>query len=109
MDDIELARAFVTYATIKKQLADLEELIQKAVLEKGESVKLAGITASYYKPAVDVDYEKAARSAMPEDFDLLPYSTIKTVVRWKDVCDVVKADTGLAEFREEKPARVVIK
>lgn len=107
MNDIELAKLFVEYSETKAKLAELAMYIETAVLEKGESVKLAGITASFYKPSIDTDYETAAKSVMPDDFDLLPYSSIKPTVRWKDVCEVLVADVGL--FITEKPARVVIK
>jgi hypothetical protein len=107
MNDIELAKLFVEYSETKDKLDDLAQEIYDAVIEKGETVKLAGVTATYYKPALEVDYESAAKSILPDYFDILPYSRTITKVRWKDICEYLEADTGA--FTTEMPARVVIK
>jgi hypothetical protein len=107
MNDIELAKLFVEYSETKAKLDELAMYIETAVLEKSETVKLAGVTATYYKPSMDVDYETAAKSILPDYFDILPYSNIITKVRWKDICEYLEADTSL--FTTQKPARVVIK
>lgn len=109
MDEIELTQLFVQYAETQKKLSELKAKIEAQVLDIGESRKIAGVTATYYQPTVDIDYEAAAKSVMPNDFDTLPFSTVKTTIRWKDVCEAVGADTIFLEYATEKPARVVIK
>jgi hypothetical protein len=77
------------------------------VLEIGETRKIAGVTATYYKPSHETpDYEGAAKSAMPADFDLSPFQTTSVSTSWKSVCDslfVIPAEGA------EKPARVTVK
>jgi len=107
MNDIELTQLFIDYATCKKALLILDACIQAEILQRAETVKIAGVTASYFKASTGTpQYEQAARAAMPSDFDLLAYSSISTTVSWKTVCEVlgIKAPAG-----EEKPAKVVIK
>lgn len=107
MDEIELTQLFVEYAECNKKMAELKHKIEMAILERGETVKIAGVTASYYKPAFEKpDYEAAAKTFMPPDFDLAPFSTVTTSVRWKDVCEALSI---VASPSEEKPARVVVK
>ena len=107
MNEIELTQLFVEYAECNKRMAELKSKIESAVLERGETVKIAGVSASYYKSSFETpDYQRAAKSAMPDGFDLSPFSTTTTVVRWKEVCDnlAIEVATG-----PEKPARVVVK
>jgi len=107
MNEIELTQLFVEYAECNKKMAELKSKIESAVLERGETVKIAGVSASYYKPSFETpDYQHAAKSAMPENFNLAPFSTTTTVVRWKEICDSLFI---IVANGPEKPARVVVK
>lgn len=107
MNEIELTQLFVEYAETTKKSAELKAKIEAAVLERGETTKIAGVTASYYKPSFETpDYESAACEVIPEDFDYSPFSTITTSIRWKEICEHVGV---VAPVGKEKPARVVVK
>lgn len=107
VNEVELAQLFVKFAELRDQIAGIEEKIKAAVLEIGESRKIAGVTATYYKPSHETpDYEGAARSHGLDGFDLSPYTTTTVIVSWKSVCDALFITP--AEGRE-KPARVTVK
>lgn len=107
MDDLELASLFIKYAACKKEAALLQAEIEVAVLDRGETTKIAGVTASYYKASFGTpDYEGAARQAMPDDFDVSPYTNTTVSVSWKPICEALGV---VAPPGEEKPARVVVK
>lgn len=109
MDEIELTKLFVEYADLKKRLEVLRSETEAAVNLVGETRKIAGVTATYYKSGFEMpDYEKAAKENMPVDFDWLPYTytTITSTTRWKDVCEVLKI---IVPMGAEKPARVIVK
>jgi hypothetical protein len=107
MDEIELTELFVSYSKAMKVMAELKTKIEAAVLERGETVKIAGVTATYYKPSFETpDYENAAKAAVPEGFDYVPFSTVTTSVRWKEVCEAIGV---AAPAGKEKPARVVVR
>jgi hypothetical protein len=107
MDEIELTQLFVKYAEAKRAMEEWRAKIEAAVLEIGETRKIAGVTATYYKPSHETpDYEGAAKSAMPDDFDISPFSTTTTSVSWKSVCDALFI---IPAEGKEKPARVAIK
>jgi hypothetical protein len=107
MDEIELTELFVSYSKAMKVMAELKTKIEAAVLERGETVKIAGVTATYYKPSFETpDYESAACAVIPEDFDYSPFSTVTTSIRWKEICESVGV---VAPAGKEKPARVVVK
>lgn len=87
MDAIELTQLFVEAAETRKRLAEVESAITAAVLEMGETQKIAGVKATYYKPGFTTpNYEAAARANLPDYYDLEPYTTVRTSVKWKDVC-----------------------
>ena len=107
IDEIELTQYFIEYAKTNQRLAELRKLIEGAVLDIGETRKIAGVTATYYKPSHETpDYEGAARRVMPLNFDLTPFSTTTVTVSWKSVCESLFATP---EEGAEKPARVVVK
>ncbi len=107
MDEIELTKLFVEYADVKKRAEELKEEIEAAVYDIGETRKIAGVTATYYKPGFEMpDYAAVARTNMPADFDLIPYTTITSTTRWKEVCGYLGLETPPGA---EKPARVVVK
>jgi len=106
IDDVALARLFTEYAATKEYLQRLEAQIQAAVLERGESVKIAGVTAKYMKAGFETpDYQVAAQAAMPHGFDLSPFQTVTTSTKWAAVC----AHLGIEVPQgAEKPARVLV-
>lgn len=110
MNDIQLAELFVKRASLAEEMAKIDDEITKAVLAKGESVKIAGVTATYYKPGFETpDYESAVRVLNPDIESLTvfkDYSTTKVTTKWKELCEFlgIKAASG-----SPKPARVVIK
>jgi len=106
MNDLELTQLFLDYAESKKKTEELRQRIVAAVLEKGESVKIAGETATYRKPGFETpDYKAAAMAYMPIDFDLSQYSTVMTSTRWKDVCAALGVDASVGA---PKPASVTV-
>lgn len=106
MNEIELTQLFVDYAESLKKSAELKTQIESAVLERGETIKIAGVSASYYKQSFETpDYKGAARSAMPQDFDVIPFSTTTVSTRWKEICEHLSVDVPVGV---EKPARVVV-
>lgn len=107
MNEVELTKLFVAYSEATKTANELKAKIEAAVLERGETTKIAGVTASYYKPSFETpDYESAAKSSMPEGFDVTPFSTITTSTRWKEICESLGVSVPAGA---EKPARVVVK
>lgn len=111
MNDIELAQLFVDYAKLRDQLELTKDMIIKAVLDKRETVKLAGVTATYYKASTGTPlYEEAIAKHIGEHpeykEELKQFQTYTVITTWKDACGFF----GLTpEPGEEKPARVVIK
>ena len=107
LNEIELTKLLVAYSEATKTASELKAKIEAAVLERGETTKIAGVTASYYGPSFGTpDYKSAATSSMPKDFDVTPFSTITTSMRWKEVCEALGV---VALVGEESPARVVVK
>jgi hypothetical protein len=111
MNEIELTQLFVEYAETQKKLSELKTKIEIEILARGESSKIAGITATYYKPSFGTpDYEEAAKAYLeeyPQEAGYLEKFQIITVnTKWKEIC----VDFGISPAPgEEKPARVVIK
>jgi len=107
MDEIALTKLFVEYSEAVQAVKLLRAEIEAAILERGETAKIAGVTASYYKPTFETpDYESAAKADMPGDFDLNPFSVVTTTIRWKEVCERLGV---VAPKGAPKPAHVVIK
>jgi hypothetical protein len=113
MDDIALASLFVEYASLKKELDRVAALLEAEALEREETIKMAGVTVTYYHPGFDFDYEAAGKAAVEKDpsFDLSPYTTIKEYVRWKEVCLSIYGEDGIPDNvpYEERPARAAIR
>lgn len=112
MDEMKLAELFVKYASLKDQLDIIGALIEAEILERKETVKIAGITATYYNEKLEYDYEGAAKAALAEEpIDLTPYTTTKEIVRWKDVCISLWGESGLPGNvpAKEIPARAAIR
>ena len=107
MTELELTQLFVEAAELKARLNEIETQITEAVLEIGETRKVAGITATYYKPGFATpDYESAARAFGLSAEQLAPYTTVRESVKWSDACK----DFGIvATPGAPKAARVAIK
>lgn len=61
MDEMKLAELFVKYAGLKDQLDIIGALIEAEILERKESTKIAGITATYYPPTPECPARAAIR------------------------------------------------
>lgn len=108
----ELAALFVEYRELYDKLQEKEQVISEQVLLQGETQKIAGVTATYYKESQEVDYESAAKTwAEGHKTDLHSAidanSLAKIIISWKPIAELVSAD--LAPFTTVKPARVVVK
>jgi hypothetical protein len=111
MNEIELTQLFVQYATVSDQLATIKAEIEKEILERKDSVKIAGVQATYYKPTTGTPkYEEAAIEFIgryPAAKDRLgEYQTTTISTKWKDFCAAMAIE---APPGEDRPARVVIK
>lgn len=105
-----LAEAFLHYRDLYDALKEVETVISSLVLASGESQKIAGVKATYYKDTVRVDYEAAAKINEKDDgWDdvLSTHTTMKPVVSWKGVCEDFHTD--LEKFSTPISARVVVK
>jgi hypothetical protein len=111
MNEIELTQLFIEYAETQSLLDELRAKIEAEILERKDSVKIAGVKATYYKPSPGTpNYEEAAIEyigRVPEAKELLPeYQTTTVSTRWKEFCAAMEIE---AEPGEERPAKVVIK
>lgn len=128
MDDVSLARLFVRYAEIRTSLEEVEAEIVRQVLAKKETVKVAGVTATYYHESKVHDWETVGRDYLVKevgcktdgemDRELRDYITIKRTVQWREFvkdADILAPDGDkLLDGRdvpivEVKPERVVVK
>lgn len=112
MNDIELTQLFVDYANLQDELADLKEKITAEILKREESVKIAGVTATYYKPTLGTpDYEGAVTLFLEqnpaEEYRLKEFQSATITTKWKEACVAFRIAPNPST--EEKPARVVIK
>jgi hypothetical protein len=107
VDQVELAKLFVEYKETQDRLEALRGTIESAVLELGESVKIAGVKATYYQESMDVDYERASLDHNASEDLISSCSTYKETTSWKKVAEIVCPD--LSVYTEKKPARVVVK
>lgn len=107
----KLASLFIQYAEAKEKAQALEEKIKAAVLEVGESRKIAGITATYYSESTKVDYEAACQDALSKeliDEDAIDRHSTRTVsVKWAEVAKENKLD--VTAYGTPVAARVVVK
>lgn len=110
LDDAELAQAMLDYQKKWQELKELEGFISQAVLERGESQKVAKVIATYYSPKHVVDYEAAAREVLSDgDSSIVAeHTTIKKYVSWRGVCEAAGIPIE-SRFITEEPARVVVK
>jgi hypothetical protein len=107
MNVIELTKLFVDYAEATKKADELKAQIETAVLEIGESQKIAGVSATYYKPGFEMpDYATAAKNANPAPEIVAKYSTTTTTTKWAEVCKELGIE---AQPGAEKPARVTVR
>lgn len=112
MDEIEFVKLMVRYKELSDQLAKIEKQIKDEIIIIQETRKVAGVSASYFQPREEYDYEKAARAhaaAFGYDINELiaKYSTSKTYPGWKEIVQEIEAPLDM--FRVVKPARVVVK
>lgn len=106
LSETQLAQLFVDYAETNKKAELIEEQIKAEILARGESQKMAGVEAKYYQAGFETpDYENTAKSNMPENFDLSPFSTTKTTTKWKEVCEAIGVE---APQGAPTPAKVLV-
>ena len=106
LSETELAQLFVNYAETNKKVELIEEQIRTEILARGESQKMAGVEAKFYQAGFETpDYENTAKANMPKNFDLSPFSTTKTTVKWKEVCDEIGVEAPQGNPTE---ARVLV-
>ena len=97
---------FVDYAETNKKAGLLEEQIKAEMLLRQESQKMAGVEAKYYQESYETpDYENTAKINMPQGFNLSQFSTTKTTVKWKEVCEEIGVE---APKGAPVPARVLV-
>ena len=108
MNQTELAELALKARKLRDELDEIETQLRDAVVDMAATLKLPGvITVSYYKPRYETpDYEAAAKGAMPDDFDLTPYQTVKISTQWKGVCAALGVE---AQKGALKPPRAVVK
>jgi len=111
MDVVELTKLFVEYKETNDRLESLEKQIQKEVLLLGDSQKIAGVKATFYKEGVELDYEGAVREKGVDEQFVEQYSTMTPKPRWKEMCEVleISEEELLAKFSKPKESRVVVK
>ena len=103
LSETELAQLFVDYAEINKESERIKEQIENEILARGESQKMAGVEAKYYQAGFETpDYENTAIANLPDGFDLTPYSTEKTTVKWKEVCMAIGVEAPQGAPTEAK-------
>jgi hypothetical protein len=111
MDVIQLTQLFVKYAETQTLLNELKAQIETEILARKDSVKIAGVKATYYQPSSGTPkYEEAAIEFIgkhPEYKAILKeYQTTIVSTKWKEFCGFYNIE---AQPGEEKPARVVVK
>ena len=107
MDAIELTKLFVEYAEVTKKIEELERQIKHEVLGIGESQKIAGVTATYYKAGFETpDYKTAAINACATQQIIDKYSVFTVTTAWKEVCREGNVEVPPGA---EKSARVTVK
>lgn len=90
LSEIELAQLFVDYAEATKNAERVGELIKKEILARQGSQTMAGVEAKFFQSGHETpDYENTAKANMPKNFDLSSFSTTKTTVKWKEVCETI--------------------
>ncbi len=90
LSEMELAQLFVSYAEANKSAEEIKVKIEEEILTRGGSQTMAGVEAKFYQAGFETpDYENTAKANMPKNFDLSPFSTTKTTVKWKEVCDEI--------------------
>lgn len=107
MNAIELTKLFVDYAEATKKADELKAQIEAEVLAIGLTQKMAGVTATYYKPGFETpDYATAAKNVNPPTEIVMKYTTVMATTKWAEVCKELNLEVPPGA---EKPARVTIK
>ena len=109
MDEVKLTQLFVERSQTAAHMKEIDKQIEAAILELGESRKIAGVTATYYQPSSTTDYEGIAKWANAPKELIDRHSKETVTVSWKSVVDDLVIGDYPAEFSKDKPARVVIK
>jgi len=106
MNEVELTKLFVEYAEVSKKADELRSQIETQVLRIGETRKMAGVTATYYKPGFETpDYATYGKQYAPQ-YVIDNYTKTTTTTAWAEVCKEMDIEVPPGA---PKPARVVVK
>jgi len=112
MNAKQIAQLFINYKEASDKVAALEEKIKAAVMELGESQKIAGVTATYYQQSVTTDYKTVVQDALAKeliDEDAVEAFTTRTVtVKWAEIVKLNELEVH-SHLKTVNPARVVVK
>jgi hypothetical protein len=112
MNAKQLAQLFINYKEATDKVVALEEKIKAAVLELGESQKIAGVTATYYQQSVTTDYKTVCEDALAKeliDEDAVEEFTTHTkTVKWAEVVKKYALEIH-SHLKTVNGARVVVK
>jgi aspartate/methionine/tyrosine aminotransferase len=111
MNEIELTQLFIEYAETQSLLDELRAKIEAEILERKDSVKIAGVKATYYKPSAGTPkYEESVIEYLgshPEKKDeLKKFQSTIISTSWKEALLYFNL---IAKPGDERPAKVVIK
>lgn len=114
MNEIELTQLFLEYRQTSDRLLEIENKIRENVLKLETTQKIAGVSATYYKPSTRYDYESAALlkiadwSENDREGMIEKHSSKKVTTKWKDL--VEELEIPLEQVPQELvEARVVLK
>lgn len=110
MNDLELAELFIACAKLQIQISEIENKIATAVLERGETVEIAGVRATYKNASETVNWKQSAETHLADNPDAGEVPTKTSVsYQYKDFCE----NAGIPEkdlvYNAPQPARVAIK
>lgn len=85
-DPSKLAQMILDWESAIRKTADLEAQIQEAVLERGSSLVVGNVRATYYRGRKTYDYEFAAEDADPAVVKKHTKTETTTKIDWRSIC-----------------------
>lgn len=96
MNANDLAKLMIYYGELSEKLAEMEKMIQKAVLEMGKTQTVGNVRATYSNPRKTYQsWEDAVLDAEPEGFDPMNYMELipaQTVINWQKAAEELKIE-----------------
>ena len=86
MDKESFAQLMLRWAVLKDEMVDIEAAITAEVMEFGKTVSVGYTSAVYSAGRATYAWEQTAKENNASDELIGYYSTVKTTVKWKDVC-----------------------